>query len=353
MEKPKETAQSSGKLGRTPGTLESSRVVPVPIINDGKGPMKLDLDDVRAKPNARKPSEMLIWRGRARRFSMGMMSRRPISERLLDVTKVHVPLVNAGSAEIMEDSPVEERKETFMGGGVGHTSAALENTYFRRLCGAEESNTFGSLSTTRDRNDSAREGHTSLASVVTQRYKAQVGVDWSPARSNISQQSSSSPRPPVSARRHSPQSSLDTLGLSQNPSVSVVVETIESKRGSASTRPTRPPPLPNSPRSSPFAPKARSPTSSRRPLDSPSSLTPASSDTISDAPRLTSPSSPALSSSRKVHRRPQYRSRSLSSPYFTSWSYGNIDVSHKVRILTIVDSPTHFHALHWHIPPDI
>ena len=331
MEQPKETAQTSGKLSQAPGASGSGRMVSIPSIKDGRGSMVLDLEEARAKTVSRRPQDLLVWKGRARRFSLGMLSRRVPNERPLDATRVQVTLVNAGSSEMGDETPPGERKEPFSGMGVGHTSVSLENAYFRRMCGAEDTPAFGPMTTNRERHDSAREGHTSLASVVTQRYKAQVGVDWSPSRSTLSHQASSSPRPSNSARRHSPKSSLDTLGLSLNPSVSVVVETLESKRSQSSTRSPRSTGPLSSPHSYTTASDSLSPTTSRLRSEQPGRHMSISSETISDAPRLTSPSSPALSSSRKHMARSEFRSRSLSAPYFASWSYGNIDVSHKVR----------------------
>ena len=331
MEQPIDGAQTSGKAGHLPGTPGSGRLVAIPSIKDSRGSITLDLEEARAKTSGRRPQDILIWRGRARRFSLSMLSRIATQERSLDPTRIQVTLVNAGSSEMEPESPVGDVKPSFSVVGVGHTSAANENAYFRQLCGAEDTASFGPLTTNRERNDSDRESHTSLASVVTQRYKAQVGVDWSPARSTLSQQSTSSPRTLNSGRRHSPQTSLDTMGLSLNPSVSVVVENMESKRGQPSTRSPRYSPSPSTARSSTVASDSLSPTSSLRRADDLGRRMSGSSDMITDAPRLTSPSSPVISSARTRARRSSYRSRSLSSPYFASWSYGNIDVSHKVR----------------------
>lgn len=300
--------------------------------------ISLGYDESKAKSSNPKPGEGLVWRGRARIFSMGVPTREASRDRPSGSAKVKIMSVNVEKEVNADETSMMGSTRALNRIGVGHTSAQLENAYFRRLCGADEQSNAGSMTTNRDRQDGARDGHTSLASVVTQRYKAQVGVDWTPH----------SPRHPSTSNNHAstrtPQarSSAEPIVLAHGPSVSVIVESFENGRSSNASSSNRSPRLTHaSPRPFSIVSASENASTTSSHLEE-HALTPhklENADFLQRGPKLQtariSSSSPVLSASRSSTRRSSFQSRSLSSPYFNSWCYGNIDVSHMVRFFEL------------------
>lgn len=259
MDRPKEVPLDAPLKNSAFGAISSS----TPNLTSNER-VKSDVDVPNAadveKDIIRSAEDVLNWRGRSRRFSLGASRHAMEQTRNTPDVRLQLDGLNAWH-EVDRKTSTMELQETDSNEqlGVGHVKASQENLYFHRLCGSMDSDP--NNTTARDRHSENAERATSMAVMLSHRY----------GRPSTSSLAGSTPdilrlRP----RGHAASVLLPNLTGKIRQTATQIASSIGQHRG------------------------ALSPTSSSS-------------------------------------TRPKHISRSFSSPYFHSWSFGNIDVSHQVR----------------------
>jgi len=229
----------------------------------GKGSVEVNAAAESDKEMIRTPQEVLLWRGRSRRFSLGIprqaMESTPVQH------EIHLSLEGLSVWQDAEKklSPMElQERDLSAALGVGHVKAPQEDLYFHCLCGSLDSESLNT--TSRDRIGEDAERAASMSAMISQRY---------------SRASATATTGSADILRLLPRGS-DATPAGQNTGV----WSAKSRQGGSQ------PPL----------------------------------SAVGHHRGIAGPSSQRQTRSRHI-------SRSLSAPYFHSWSFGNIDVSHQVR----------------------